>query len=283
MKTVIYAACILFAYTASSQAQVSIQARVSHNLLAEGEPVAMTLEIMNQTAAPLDLTSMCNEGSFTIHVQSQSGRHYEMKHAPIFSRSHVLQPWMSTSVVVNLQRHFDIHYTDAYSVYARITADGRSYASDRVLFDVVPGAKMGKIQVGVALDGGRYRTYRLLSIQRKRSEYLFLHIMNEDEGVHYGTHELGRIIKLFKPVLRADREGNVHVLHQSGPTQYTHASFTPFGAPLNISLYAAEISKIRLEAVEGGKLVVRGGKPISQDTKSLRRDTYDSTVTVPEF
>ena len=76
------------------------------------------------------------------------------------------------------------------------------------------------------------RSYTLRTLNRDRREVVFLRINDDDRGMCYGVFELGAIVRMFEPKLQMDEVGNIHVLHQSGPWQFTHSVFTPHGDPV---------------------------------------------------
>ena len=50
--------------------------------------------------------------------------------------------------------------------------------------------------------------------------------MNEEASqLNYGVFQLGPIVRIFKPVVEADRFGNIHIIQQSGDDCYLHSFF----------------------------------------------------------
>ena len=147
--------------------------------------------------------------------------------------------------------------------------------------DVLPGLEIARLSAGVPAEPDATRLYTLRTLNRDRVEVMFLRIDDDDRGVCYGVFELGRIVRLYEPKLQVDETGNVHILHQSGPWQFTHSVFTPRGEPVLQEVYSGEGSAIGLKRGEGGQLAVDGGQLyVPGDEEDLEES--DDDFSLPE-
>ena len=137
---------------------------------------------------------------------------------------------------------------------------GKVFISPKLFLDVLPGLEISKLVAGIPEDPNAVRSYTLRTLNRDRTEVVFLRINDDDRGMCYGVFELGTIVRLFEPKLQTDEVGNIHVLHQSGPWQFTHSVFTPHGDPVVQEVYSADGSTIGLKRAEGGQIAVQGGQ-----------------------
>ncbi len=62
-----------------------------------------------------------------------------------------------------------------------------------------------------------------------------------------------------------DAAGQIHVLHQSGPTRYTHSTFSPDAVPMDTEFVGRQGQAAQLAVDETGKVVVRGGNVYTGD------------------
>ena len=56
-----------------------------------------------------------------------------------------------------------------------------------------------------------------------------------------------------------DGLGNIHVLHQAGPQQFSHNSFTPYGYPVEQEQYAGGGTRMQFYRSTDGSVAVEGG------------------------
>ncbi|MDA0990933.1 MAG: hypothetical protein O3A51_09305, partial [Verrucomicrobia bacterium] len=70
---------------------------------------------------------------------------------------------------------------------------------------------------------GVRRVYQLSYLAREQQEALFLSVMEEPSGTHYGTFCLGSLVRVFKPVVEVDAAGRVTVVHQVSQKTYARS------------------------------------------------------------
>jgi len=140
-----------------------------------------------------------------------------------------------------LRLHYPIREEGPYSVNARLALPDRALTSSKLFFDVVPGLAILSLTAGTRDPAEGVRKYSLVSVSREMHQYIFLRILDEERKKCFGTYELGQFLHYFKPVLLLDGEAQVHVLHQSGPNQFVHSTFTPNGRPVQHSVYRGDM------------------------------------------
>jgi hypothetical protein len=164
---------------------------------------------------------------------------------------------------------------------------GKVFISPKLFLDVLPGLEISKLVAGIPEDPNAVRSYTLRTLNRDRNEVVFLRINDDDRDMCYGVFELGAIVRLFKPKLQTDEVGNIHVLHQSGPWQFTHSIVTPNGDPVLQEVYSADGSTIELKRAEGGQIVVQGGQLYApsreggSEEKAPARETPEVDQVIP--
>lgn len=156
----------------------------------------------------------------------------------------------------DLHRLYRIDGQPQVTVRARLEAEGLALVTPPVYVDLAPGSELQRIAVRGA--DGPMRRCSLRSLNRDGRDRLFLRIDDEASGLCYGVFDLGRFIFVKPPVLQMDGRGQVHVLHVSGPNQFSHAVFSLDGAAVSHEIVSGDSSSVRLEADGAGGLRLVG-------------------------
>jgi hypothetical protein len=241
-------------------AQVALDARLLHSRTMKYEPIGVKVRVENNLSDKLQLGSDDPKARLVFVVERGPGN--PVSPLPSAKRIHFKVPPHNTGTVeVDLQEIYDMRDTGPYTVRARVDWKGTSYSSPRMYLDVVPGLSIGEMTVEA---GGGFRKLTLRTLHRERKEYLFLVIENARAGICYGAFDLGRIVRVQKPMLTIDAEEQIHILHQSAPTHYTHTILTSEGEQIGRVLYGGDAGQVRLEGSPDGGVTVRGGREASQ-------------------
>lgn len=177
-------------------------------------------------------------------------------------------PGETKAVNVNLKRYCDLVETGPYTIRVLLRHDGRYYTSSRALLDVVPGFKVDSMTA--AAPGGGVREYVLKSLVRGRGQSLFIEIDDPNANLCYGVYDLGHTLATHSPQMETDRDGNVHILHQSGPTRYTHSAFSANGRPIEHQFFTKGAALPKLRPAEGGTIEVAGVIEYRGDSQASR-------------
>jgi hypothetical protein len=165
-------------------------------------------------------------------------------------------PGETRALSVNLKRYCDLVGTGPYTIRAMLQHQGRYYSSARVFLDIVPGFEIESLSAA-APEGG-VRKYILKSMARGRGQSLFIEIDDPVRNLCYGVFDLGRTLSTHPPQIETDRSGNVHVLHQSGPSRYTHSAFSANGRPLEHRYFTKGAGIPQLRTSAEGAMEVTG-------------------------
>jgi hypothetical protein len=265
MKRCLILIAVLSCGTPLARAQVDFSCRfpVTQVLAYEALPAVVTVH--NHGPRPLR-----NEGTnaFTLAFEISDGtgalRPLRPGRAPALPTQ--VDPGATITFTNDLQMLYDIDGLSAFNVRARLLAESRWYGTDKSFVDVSPGAVL--LRVDQPLDDGGLRTYTLRSLNREGRDRLFLRIDDEASGIAYAAVELGRLVAMGKPTLRFDNSGRAHILHLSGPNQFTYSIFTTDGQPVSQEIVRGEASSVRLEPDGRGGLEVRGAGPAPSTSPS---------------
>lgn len=246
--------------TSTVFAQVDFSARLSHTSVLACEPVPIEVTLKNNRMIPL--TAGGTQG-FTLAfevVDAQGLLVRALPNAVVATPAEV--PALSQVVFTNdLQQLFPIAQHAALSIRARLVVGDRSYVTDKMFLDVLPGGEVARIQANTA--SGELRTYSLRVVSRDKRDRLFLRSGNEAETICYGVADLGRFVRIGNPTIEVDSQGNVHVLHLSGPNQFVHSVFSPDAMRISRRLVEGDVSAVRLVEDGAGSYRVIGAGQIS--------------------
>ena len=146
----------------------------------------------------------------------------------------LIMPGQTRELKVDLGRYYDIQQFGLYEITASLVADGVTLFSSPRVVDVVPGLELSSVVRAVPNHPSRMRRYTLRYWNRSDREMLFLCVVDEKEGVNYGVHVLGPVVRVVLPEMSFDQFGNVKVKHQSdnGVFAYTTLKSTVDGVVL---------------------------------------------------
>ena len=260
MKRLVLTAVVCAAAAFPAAAQIDMQCRLENVRTVLFEPVVISLDIINNTGDILDFSGAIPNAHLAFDVEQSPGVLVPPTGVPLFAQAVTIKPGDTFSGKVNLQAAYKITDTGPYTVTTRVEWGDKVFISPKLFLDVLPGLEIAKLVAGIPDDPNAVRSYTLRTLNRDRSEVVFLRINDDEEGACYGVFELGTIVRMFEPRLQVDAVGNIHVLHQSGPWQFTHSVFTPHGDPVVQEVYSAEGSVIDLKRAEDGQLTVQGGQ-----------------------
>ena len=264
--SILCAAAVLTAVTA--RAQLTVQCSVSSPRVLQYEPIIATLTVGNHTSEPIELTSSGPDARVSFDVEDAPGSLVNPTDVSVLTSPLRIQPQETKQAKVNLLSAYRISRAGPYTITARVRWGGKIFISPKVFLDVLPGLEIAKLVAG--MPGGKgSRTFSLRTLSRDLAERVFLRIDDEDQGTCYGVFDLGRIVRLYSPRMTVDGLGHVHVLHQSGPWQYTHTEFTSDGRPVRSDLYSSQSSTVSMQRGEEGDVSIEGADPINAEPEDV--------------
>ncbi len=248
---------------ASASAQAEIQLRLAYSVVLHMESILATVTIENGTSQEFAVGETNGNCRLRFDIETEPGRLIPRTDVPMFRQLAVIPPFKSATLEFDLLRLYQIRSPGSYSVSARIHGPEGMLVSGRQFLDVVPGLEV--LRIAQTSPDGRRFTYQLRTLARNRQEHLFLRVDEEAAELCHGVFDLGPQVRLLTPLLRFDRLGRVHVLHQSAPSRFTHSVFEADGTPVQTVFWTSSPAEIQLRRTEEGDIVVAGARPYEGD------------------
>lgn len=237
--------------------QVELSGRLENNVVLLFEPVVVNLRIRNRTSEPITVGPR-GDMMPVFYVERRPGYPLRKTGVQVEIPEITLQPHEQSTMSVDISLAFEIRETGPYTIHAGMRHGPDYYQTGHMLLEVVPGFEVARLEVGLPGGVRERREYRLLSLGRDNAMRLFIRVDDQQEGLCYGVHDLGRLLQNSEPILEADAAGRAHVLHRSGPAQFTHTIHEPNGRQVGKTLYSSGVRVARLEPTPDGDLEVRG-------------------------
>ncbi len=256
LKTLFILAAGLMARVAVAQVDVNCRLDMSKTL--RFEPVYAEVFIANNATEPLELPDGPGGARLLFDIEQTPSVYLPWNGTPLLKDKLIIGPRQEARVRVNLLPAYGLREYGPYAVRARLEWRGAAYLSPKQFLDVVPGLEIAQLRAGVPNRSGAARIYRLKTLNRNKLDRLLLCIEDEDAGLSYGVYDIGRVIRMFKPVLKVDAAGNIHVLHQAGPWRFSHCVFTPDGVLVTHDHYKGEVETAALKDLPDGTVEVAG-------------------------
>lgn len=253
----------VFTMVMTAGAQSEIRLRLAHSTVLHMESILASVTIDNGTSEEFAVGETNGNCRLRFDVEVAPGRLVSRTDVPMFRRLAVIPPFKSATLEFDLLRLYQIRSPGAYSVAVRLHGPAGMLASARQYLDVVPGLEL--LRVSQSAPDGRRFTYHLRTLGRDRGEHLFLRVDEEAKELCHGVFDLGSQVRLLTPLLRFDRLGRVHVLHQSAPTRFTHSVFESDGTPVETVFWTSTPAEIQLHRTEDGNIVVVGARRYEGD------------------
>ena len=250
-----------FGFVGAAPAQIQLTARAEHPRVLQYERIRVEFKVANLSAYPLPVGG-ADGAKLTFRVERRPGFPLDLEEAGVSIEPFVVAPRKTTTGWADLTLAYNMGKTGPYPLQARLDWDGVRNQSSRFYVDVVPGLVVRTLNIGVE-DGQRQVSLRTLS--RDQTQRLFLRVEDNRKQVCYGVQDLGRFLRYEKPNLMVDAAGQVHVLHQSGPTRYTHSIHTSDAVPVRSEFVGKQGQAAQLIVDKSGKVGVSGAEVYTGD------------------
>lgn len=201
--------------------------KLEHSSVLQFEPAVAFISIYNDSEIPfvLDEDALDNNTHVSFMIERKPDKPVARINTEPFIRKLKLMPNETREILVDISLLYDIGSEGRYIVAAKIDWHGKMFESNKAVIDIVRGIEIATVSKNVPGYPELIRKYSLRYWGRDNSEYLFLCVDEEEIGTNYGVFKLGRLVRVFKPVIEVDRAGNVKVLHQSERNCYTRSIF----------------------------------------------------------
>lgn len=220
-------ALVGFLLPSEGNAQAYVQMRLEHVNYLRFERANVIVTIENKSARPMVFASPKAGGNADLRLMVRA-RHGEnvkrMNRRPLVSGV-TIRPGQKREFIINILDFYDITGPGSYLAGADLVTSGRTFVSDRQMFDIVNGIPLKTVRAMAPGSSERVRTYSLRYWARGGTEHLFLCVDEEASRTSYGVFNLGGLIRVMAPMLSVAPGGTVKVLHQSGISRYTRSVF----------------------------------------------------------
>ncbi len=223
-KIILYIA-VLVVVTSPVEAQIRIGLKVENKTVLQYEEIRAFITIYNDSQQ----TIFINEeyGDFTVTASLLDSRDEPkavIRKSPLCKNLRI-KPGEREVVMVNINRWFDFSKLQRYKLSIDGGWRGVVFTSNAVDIDVVGGFEIKSLDKNIAGYVDKVRTYSLRYWKRGESEHLFLRIDENASHVNYGVYDLGKIIRVFDPILQVDAMDTVKVIQQIGRDCYKKTLF----------------------------------------------------------
>lgn len=242
-------------------AQVDVKCRLRQAKVLVNEPVIVEVEISNHTGETLQFGGEAANVRFGFDVEDDPGALVDQLRDDVIGRPVVIPPQQSRGFTLNLIKSYAMAKPKPYVVTARLEWKDLAFLSARIQLEVEDGLDVAQVVMGRPNGDGTLHEFNLKTLLRDRSDHLLFCVTDSQAGLSYGVYDLGTLIRLFRPVMKMDGGGQMHVLHQSGPWRYTHSVFSFNGQPVHSQFYTAQMHAIALEHQPDGSIAVTGAEP----------------------
>ena len=252
MKSGMCVTILLLAGVGAARAQIDFRCRLINSKVLQYESIPVEVIIANNTGRLLALGGDGSDVRLFFDIETTPGALVMPTGVPLLTNRVVIKPADTARLVVDLLPSYAIPGTGPCSITGRLEWRDLVFVSAKMYVDIVPGLEIARLAAGIPELPQSTRTYSLRTLNRDRGERVFLRITDE-AGRSYGVLDLGRIVRVYKPVMHVDEEGNLQIVHQNGPGSYVRHVITPYGRVVAQEAYTGDSGNLRLKgpAVSG--------------------------------
>ncbi len=244
-------------------AQIRLGLSVDPVTAMQFEPITARLTVLNNTG---DLLTLNSNGNARLRYIIRDSHGLPVRRVvPDALAFHEVEiaPSLSAVLTNRLNNLYQLAQPGSYTVEVELEWGGLAFSPERRFVEVVPGITIQEMDAGIP-GGQGTRRYMLKVLNRDRQDHLFLRVDDLASGLCYGVSDLGRHIRMEPPSMRVDGSGYLHVLHQSGPYEYSYSVFSPSGRLDRQAVHGGEYTIVRLKTLNDGSVEVNesaGARP----------------------
>ena len=207
--------------------EVKVKLRLEYTSYLQYEPVNAYVTIENDSDYELFMGKTEKDGNSRIEFIVKKDKDEVVQRSekrPILTNFRVKQgeKW---EAMRDVSTWYNLTTMGRYTVRAVVYLNGQAWQSNVAMIDIVRGIEVASKTRSVPGYEDLVRTYSLRYWSRGGVEYLFLCVDEESTKLNYGIIELGPVVRVAKPVVEVDKNGNVIVVHQSSRDCYTRSVF----------------------------------------------------------
>lgn len=255
----------LLAAAPSVLAQLRVDIALRRALFIRYEPLVATVTITNLSGREIELRDDGNHKWFSFQIETASGAL-----VPPYNPDYSLTPAVigageKISRAVNVTPLYPMSEYGVYRIRATVfdAASGKYFSSAPLNAEVTEGRVLWQQTVGVPANSGLTGTTRQLTLLNHRlpdQTQLYLRIEDRENGLVYGTMQLGKTIAFAKPQVEIDASNQIYVLQNTAPRMYLLSKVGLDGKVLDRRQYSGtQQSAPRLVRNDRGEFDIVGG------------------------
>ncbi len=245
-----------------ASAQVEVEISFQQEQFLPNESVPITVKITNRSGQTLHLGATDNWLTFNVEA-ADSYVVLKNSEVPVIGEFD-LESSERAIKYVDLHPHFLLDKPGRYRVTAtmRIEQWSMTTASKPAAFDVIGGARIWEQEFGVpgaTNTQPEMRKYSLIQANYFKGSLRLYGQVSPAVGPDVKVVQLGTMVSFSQPISQVGREGNLHVLWQSGAQAFNYTVMSPDGVLVQQEIYDNYGSRPRLDVNDSGDIVVVGG------------------------
>ena len=265
-RSILFAFLTVLAVPWSARGQISVQLKMERDTLMLFESIHVSVNIRNFSGHTIELANQGEAPWLNFLITDESGATI----SPVGSRPAPdparIEPGHTVTVAANLLPHYDLRQRGIFTVRAVVEGEGVHAISAPTAFTIINGREIWRQTIGLPRAEGEtnehYRTYSVLLRRAEHNEVLYVGVQDEARDLIYGMIPLGDFIELGEPSVRADSNGDLHVLYRSGPRSIGYAEIAPDAQVVKHVVYSDVLSVPQLVAGPDGAVTVHGGEQV---------------------
>lgn len=277
-------------------AQVGMSLEINRNSFLQFEPVYAKITFRNDTGKALLFGKSPRLQGFLMFEITGAGQKFvsKRKGQEISIDGLVLKPGEIRSIIIPINKYYNIDQTDNYKVHAYVAHSmlDKEYRTPDRFFQVEHGGVIWKRTVGIPdlysslRAQSSERTYEIRTLHENRRRYYYL-VVSDQKNV-YGVVRLGHQMGYEKLQVEVDMLSRIHVLVPITPKVFHYLSFSLDGANVNNSYWKTSTTIPQLYRNPKNGVVTRIGgteavsgrdfKAVEQGRKSASRILMDEEI-----
>jgi hypothetical protein len=207
--------------------EVRVKLKLEYTSYLQFEPVNARVVIENNSDYELVIGKGESDGNSRMEfiVERDKDRPAKRIEKRAIVTNFKVKPGETYEVMRDVTTWYDLTTMGRYTIRAVVYLNGQAWESNPAIVDIVSGIEVASKTKSVPGYEDLVRTYTLRYWSRGGVEYLFLSVDEESTKLNYGIIELGPIVRVAKPVVDVDKNGNVIVVHQSSRDRFTRTTF----------------------------------------------------------
>lgn len=253
---------------APAWAQINLKLDFNRDRFLLYESMVATVEVSSYAAGEVKLEDEESTPWLRFDIARPNGEHIGMVGPGYLAGAVTLTRGQGIRKSVDVVQYYQVREPGKYRIRALVKVAGYNgtFASAEKVIDVASGRQLLTRTAGVKDDTGKesIRVYSVMELLLPPHSWLYARVEDQSSGVIYGVIPLGEWVTFSAPLGETDKDGNLHVLHQSQPRQYHYSVITPKASVLKREMYSNYNSVPGFKRAEDGQIKVVGGEAMGR-------------------